>query len=1387
MAMAWRVWPALLLQSTCLVLATPSELFLLSSADGQDEANTWTTREMLGGAPDGVFGVGVASFSYPVPQTSNNYNHSAGHETILELGTVRGLYVYGGFRITVANARSNRGIISSTFNILKKAPGGAEPSWYVWSPRGNPGPRALHSMTWLTLGYPDDEQWSLANPYAQLPCNLSANSTPCVAKTEYEAYQSMRIAIESARIVLFGGVTTSSTADSPGSSIEYEVLNATHIFDFNQSAWRPSASVIAPPPRWGHSACRRSLSTMLVFGGFSAFTPADYVSAMSISTLTGEAMDDTWLFDIARDRWVGPLALLPPMAAHDCRFCSRATTPSLGRFMASSVRVGTMWYVYGGASTSTGGVGAAGADNVDVLWSLDVAAIDPATGNATAGWRYYRYGGQPAVVFTLTGSVLDVLASNWSSLSGVAGGALFPADYNGTAASKTSVLVSCGGYLPNNGGSFIDRPFMCFGLNLINQSFETVPPAVLSQNWNLNPTTLSGSDIVLAFRMVGGQQCGGGGVSFGPGNCSVVGVVDDVSVVLFGGFREFASINTVAQFFVGESLVGRGVMTTTATEPTPNLKVSLYAALSVVDFNGSMILWYLSTNSDGCGLSSCAPSLWHLAPQDFYANESLLSGEASRSAPLWIDSGPDTTSNYALPSPVVNGIPFFSPKPGHSDRFVLVFAGSTAVELWEYTLVSRPCDNVSLVESLFELFDEYNGLVANRTAQFCTPVPKFLPGYFIEVAQIVNYADVAPAVSLFLKPVYAVIPDPVDSSHYCVVMVGQLNERWLIPPLNYSGQYVTAAELAEVRQISAVYSTRTRRLYWVNDIVAPSLRAFGSLVVLPDGAGANNIVYLGGVRPRLNSAETTLNLPHDFVWKASVNAVGGAYTLSWTELSVIGELPPSGVWGAQCVVAPMAYFFTDISFTFEQNVLVRHPVFNTGIRRARLVGPDSFEWEAPTQLPVVSEVGGTTAFRGWVDYGNMFGYPVADGASVLIGMLGGIVGGGEQVSAASLPTTLLTCREGTTSSNFSQEFCVQCPPGTFKTQPGTVPCTECPTGTYSPTPGGTSDHDCSACVPHYCGSRGTCKLSGFSPQCTCKWGYSGSQCQVNGGLVTLYIALACVVLTIAGRATYRWISRPRKSFHVFISYRVASDAALARRVCRALQGLEVEPRLTLNCYLDQKDIESGTDWEASFMTGLARSCVYLPLVSNSAIAPIEGVSVFDDKEDNLLKEIECALKLSSKGQIGVLPLLVGELDESGAYQRFTRFDVDRFPKGCSKTDRSKPVRETMRSLFKFQGIFTRPDGVDNDIGSQILDFLQTKVWRKSHSGVSLGLRRFWVGDQLAEERSHATLQRIGTMAQRTRPRSHERLRQERKHMTANDLWDTALTAALMDDPTDTQV
>lgn len=203
---------------------------------------------------------------------------------------------------------------------------------------------------------------------------------------------------------------------------------------------------------------------------------------------------------------------------------------------------------------------------------------------------------------------------------------------------------------------------------------------------------------------------------------------------------------------------------------------------------------------------------------------------------------------------------------------------------------------------------------------------------------------------------------------------------------------------------------------------------------------------------------------------------------------------------------------------------------------------------------------------------------------------------------------------------------------------------------------------------------------------------------------------------------------------------MATDAALARRVRASLHGLALEENVEVRCFLDAFDIDEGSNWEKTFLNGLKRSCVFLPLVSAAAIKPIEDVSVFDDKADNLLLEYETALRLARQSRITILPLLVGTLAEDGrggtVESKFasTEFDVSRFPRGPSKTNSKRPVRETMRDLFKVQGLFVSPLGLADGEVQTIMSFLQNKAW-SSRDPDCLNLKRFWHDSADADKHS----------------------------------------------------
>jgi hypothetical protein len=71
-----------------------------------------------------------------------------------------------------------------------------------------------------------------------------------------------------------------------------------------------------------------------------------------------------------------------------------------------------------------------------------------------------------------------------------------------------------------------------------------------------------------------------------------------------------------------------------------------------------------------------------------------------------------------------------------------------------------------------------------------------------------------------------------------------------------------------------------------------------------------------------------------------------------------------------------------------------------------------------------------------------------------------------------------------------------------------------------------------------------------------------------------------------------------KMTHVFISYRTGSDRQLARRLYEQLSEMTIdETGQRVRVYLDQTRLEDGQRWDAGFMSGLANSWVFVPIVS----------------------------------------------------------------------------------------------------------------------------------------------------------------------------------------------
>ena len=125
----------------------------------------------------------------------------------------------------------------------------------------------------------------------------------------------------------------------------------------------------------------------------------------------------------------------------------------------------------------------------------------------------------------------------------------------------------------------------------------------------------------------------------------------------------------------------------------------------------------------------------------------------------------------------------------------------------------------------------------------------------------------------------------------------------------------------------------------------------------------------------------------------------------------------------------------------------------------------------------------------------------------------------------------------------------------------------------------------------------------------------------------------------------------KKDTHVFISYRVAANAGLARQLFEELsvQTLEATGQ-RIRVYLDAERLEDGQRWDSGFMGGLAQSTVFIPIVSAGALKPMLNLGAAGDGAaelpDYMLVEWAAALELERRGTLkAVLPLIVSASDD----------------------------------------------------------------------------------------------------------------------------------------------
>jgi hypothetical protein len=118
-------------------------------------------------------------------------------------------------------------------------------------------------------------------------------------------------------------------------------------------------------------------------------------------------------------------------------------------------------------------------------------------------------------------------------------------------------------------------------------------------------------------------------------------------------------------------------------------------------------------------------------------------------------------------------------------------------------------------------------------------------------------------------------------------------------------------------------------------------------------------------------------------------------------------------------------------------------------------------------------------------------------------------------------------------------------------------------------------------------------------------------------------------------------------YHVFISYRVSTDKALALQLYHALSDMVlVETGQKLRVYLDEKCLTDGQRWDEGFMQGLAASWVVLPILSDGVLKTMRG-SDARESADNVLLEWLGALELFSREQVkAILPVISPGFDFS---------------------------------------------------------------------------------------------------------------------------------------------
>ena len=140
------------------------------------------------------------------------------------------------------------------------------------------------------------------------------------------------------------------------------------------------------------------------------------------------------------------------------------------------------------------------------------------------------------------------------------------------------------------------------------------------------------------------------------------------------------------------------------------------------------------------------------------------------------------------------------------------------------------------------------------------------------------------------------------------------------------------------------------------------------------------------------------------------------------------------------------------------------------------------------------------------------------------------------------------------------------------------------------------------------------------------------------------VVLSVLVLAVGVIAGYVWWRCKPRPLRIFLSYRVFSDADLARTLFERLtdEGIDV--------WWDKECLPKGKSWEEGFADGLFGSALFVPILSKAALAPFAGLDA-QAGCDNVFLEHRLALEMLARGRIKrIFPIFVGERREDSSQQ-----------------------------------------------------------------------------------------------------------------------------------------